>query len=201
MIGQLRGIILEKQPPQLLLDVHGVAYEIDAPMNTFYRLPDVNQEVVLFTHLVIREDAHHLFGFYTREERALFRTLIKVNGIGPRSGLTILSSIEPNEFVRCIVNNDTASLVCLPGIGKKTAERLIIEMRDRLSNWQPAVLPGLEIQMTQKTGTSNRSMQDAIAALIALGYKPAEASRAISKIENTQLSSEEMIRQALKEMI
>jgi Holliday junction DNA helicase RuvA len=202
MIGQLRGIILEKQPPQLLLDVHGIAYEIDAPMNTFYRLPDINQEVVLFTHLVIREDAHHLYGFYSREERALFRTLIKVNGVGPRLGLTILSSIEPSEFVRCIVNNDTASLVSLPGIGKKTAERLIIEMRDSLSNWQPAVLPGAEIhQATQKTGASNRSMQDAIAALIALGYKPAEASRAVSKIENTQLSSEEMIRQALREMV
>ncbi len=202
MIGQLRGIILEKQPPQLLLDVHGVAYEIDAPMNTFYRLPDIGQEVVLFTHLVIREDAHHLYGFYAREERSLFRTLIKVNGVGPRLGLTILSSIEPGEFVRCIVNNDTANLVRLPGIGKKTAERLIIEMRDTLSDWQSSVPTGSELnQAVKQSGATNRNIQDAISALIALGYKPAEASRAVSKIEDTTLSSEEIIRQALREMV
>lgn len=202
MIGQLRGIILEKQPPQLLLDVHGVAYEIDAPMNTFYRLPDIGQEVVLFTHLVIREDAHHLYGFYAREERSLFRTLIKVNGVGPRLGLTILSSIEPAEFVRCIVNNDTASLVRLPGIGKKTAERLIIEMRDTLSDWHSNAPVGSELnQGVKQSGATNRHIQDAISALIALGYKPAEASRAVSKIEDTTLSSEEIIRQALREMV
>ncbi len=202
MIGQLRGIILEKQPPQLLLDVHGVAYEVDAPMNTFYRLPDIGQEVILFTHLVIREDAHHLYGFYAREERALFRTLIKVNGIGPRLGLTILSSIEPSEFVRCIVNNDTANLVRLPGIGKKTAERLIIEMRDKLSDWQSSVSIGSELNpVVKKSSVSNRAMQDAISALISLGYKPAEASRAVSKIEDSSLSSEDIIRQALREMV
>ncbi len=198
MIGQLRGTILEKQPPQLLLDVHGVAYEIDAPMNTFYRLPDVGQEVMLFTHLVIREDAHHLYGFYAREERTLFRTLIKVNGIGPKLGLTILSSIGPSEFVQCIVNNDTANLVRLPGIGKKTAERLIIEMRDKLSDWQSSLAVTPELK---KSNTANRAMQDAVAALISLGYKPVEASRAVSKIEDSNLSSEEIIRQALKEMV
>lgn len=202
MIGQLRGIILEKQPPQLLLDVHGVAYEIDAPMNTFYRLPDVGQEIVLFTHLVIREDAHHLYGFYAREERALFRTLIKVNGVGPRLGLTILSSIEPSEFVQCIVNNDTENLVRLPGIGKKTAERLIIEMRDKLSDWQSSVSIGRALNQTvEKSGALSHSIQDAISALIALGYKPVEASRAVSKIEDSGLSSEEIIRQALRERL
>lgn len=202
MIGQLRGTILEKQPPQLLLDVNGVAYEIDAPMNTFYRLPDVGQEVVLFTHLVIREDAHHLYGFYAREERSLFRALIKVNGVGPKLGLTILSSVEPGEFVRSIVNNDSANLVRLPGIGKKTAERLIIEMRDALSTWQTALPAGHELnQAVQKSGTTNRNIQDAISALIALGYKPTEASRAVSKIEDSNLSSEELIRRALREMV
>jgi Holliday junction DNA helicase RuvA len=202
MIGQLRGIILEKKPPQLLLDVHGVAYEIDAPMNTFYRLPDIGQEVILFTHLVIREDAHQLFGFYTREERSLFRALIKVNGVGPKLGLTILSSIGPDEFVRCIMNNDTANLVCLPGIGKKTAERLVIEMRDKLSDWQSNLAVGPESNpIAKKSHTSHHSMQDAISALIALGYKPTEASRAVSKIEETHLSSEEIIRRALKEMV
>ncbi len=139
MIGQIRGIILEKQPPQLLVDVHGVGYEIDAPMSTFYQLPDVGQEVSLFTHFVVREDAHHLYGFYTRDERHLFRTLLKVNGVGPRLALTILSSTAPDEFVRCVLNNDTASLVRLPGIGKKTAERLVIEMRDKLSDWCQAM--------------------------------------------------------------
>ncbi|MCD6039128.1 MAG: ruvA [Gammaproteobacteria bacterium] len=202
MIGQLQGIILEKQPPQLLLDVGGVGYEIDAPMNTFYRLPDIGQEVVLFTHLVIREDAHHLYGFFAREERALFRTLLKVNGIGPRLGLTILSSIEPSEFVRCIVNNDTANLIRLPGIGKKTAERLIIEIRDKLTDWQPS-LPqgstGLTQSMNASLATRHPIIQDAISALIALGYKPVEASRAVAKIDDNNLTSEEIIRQALKE--
>ena len=109
MIGQIRGIILEKQPPQLLVDVHGIGYEIDAPMSTFYQLPEIGQEVKLFTHFVVREDAHLLFGFYTREERHLFRTFLKVNGVGPRLALTILSSIAPDEFVRCVLNNDTAA--------------------------------------------------------------------------------------------
>ncbi len=203
MIGQLRGILLEKQPPQLLIDVNGIAYEVDAPMSTFYRLPELSQEVVLLTHLVIREDAHHLYGFYTREERALFRTLLKVNGIGPRLGLTILSSIEPNEFVRCIGNNDTASLVRLPGIGKKMAERLVIEMRDKLAEWQPNLTAGLSelSQAIQKPSTRNAIIQDAISALIALGYKPTEASRVVAKVDDGSLSSEEMIRQSLREMV
>src|SRR5436853_116691 len=134
MIGQIRGIIIEKQPPQLMVDVLGIGYEIDAPMSTFYQLPESGQEVTLFTHFVVREDAHHLYGFYTRDERLLFRTLLKVNGVGPRLALTILSSTSPEEFVRFVLNNDTASLVHLPGIGKKTAERLVIEMRDKLSD-------------------------------------------------------------------
>lgn len=203
MIGQLRGIILEKQPPQLLLDVHGVAYEIEAPMSTFYRLPDIGQEVILLTHLVIREDAHHLYGFYAREERALFRILLKVNSVGPRLGLTILSSIEPNEFVRCIVNNDTANLVRLPGVGKKTAERLIIEMRDKLTDWQSS-LPDAPAELNQtvkKSGGRNHIIQDAISALISLGYKPVEANRAVAKVDDSNLSSEEIIRQALREMV
>ncbi len=200
MISQLRGILLEKQPPQLLLDVHGIAYEIDAPMSTFYRLPDNGQEVVLHTHFVVREDAHHLYGFYAREERALFRTLLKVNGVGPRLGLTILSSMDPTEFVRCITNNDTTNLVRLPGVGKKTAERLVIEMRDKLSDWQP-VLPSESACSVKKPETRNRIIQDAISAMIALGYKPAEASRAVAKVDDNTKSSEEMIRQALKEMV
>jgi Holliday junction DNA helicase RuvA len=202
MIGHLRGKILEKQPPQILLDVNGVGYEIDAPMGTFYRLPEVGQEITLFTHFVVREDAHQLFGFFAREERSLFRTLLKVNGVGPRLGLTILSSIDPDEFVRCVTNNDTASLVRVPGIGKKTAERLIIEMRDKLSHWQSSTPLELNAPMVNKITTGrNQIIQDAIAALISLGYKPQEASRAVSKVDETDLSSEEIIRRALREMV
>lgn len=200
MIGQLRGIILAKQPPQLVLDVQGVGYEIDAPMGTFYRLPEIGQEVTLFTHLVVREDAHHLYGFFAASERLLFRTLLKVNGVGPRLGLTILSSIEPEEFVRCVVNNDTAHLTCLPGIGKKTAERLVIEMRDKLAAWQQTAPPAA-MNLVAATPARNQVVQDAISALIALGYKPQEASRAIARVDENALTSEAMIRQALKEMI
>lgn len=203
MIGQLRGIILEKQPPQLLLDVHGVGYEVDAPMSTFYRLPEIGQEVVLLTHFVVREDAQLLYGFYTREERILFRTLLKVNGVGPKLGLTILSSIDPDEFARCVVNNDAASLTRVPGVGKKTAERLIMEMRDKLSNANVDTVKNPDILVTtgKETHHRNHKIQDAVSALIALGYKPQEASRAVSKVDDGQLSSEEMIRRALQEMI
>ncbi len=201
MIGQLHGIILEKQPPQLLLNVHGVGYEIDAPMSTFYKLPEVGQEVTLLTHFVVREDAQQLYGFYSREERMLFRTLLKVNGVGPRLGLTILSSIDPDEFVRCVVNNDTASLVRVPGVGKKTAERLIIEMRDKLSGWNQNTPKELLATSSANTQGRNQIVQDAVSALIALGYKPQEASRAVSKTDDGQLSSEEMIRRALREMV
>lgn len=200
MIGQLRGILLEKQPPQLLLDVHGVGYEIDAPMGTFYQLPEAGQEVRLFTHFVVREDAHHLYGFYTREERHLFRTLLKVNGVGPKLALTILSGISPEEFVRCVLNNDTASLVRLPGVGKKTAERLVIEIRDKLSDWYQTPAP--EGAMLAKTENQMRhqTLQDAISALIALGYKQQEANRTVTKIDDGAAPSEELIRRALREM-
>lgn len=202
MIGLLRGIILEKQPPQLLLDVNGVGYEIDAPMGTFYHLPDIGQQVTLYTHFVVREDAQQLYGFYAREERSLFRTLLKVNGVGPRLGLTILSSIDPDEFIRCILNNDAASLVRLPGVGKKTAERLIIEMRDKLSTRQNNASHETTVSLTNKEQKNrHRDIQDAVAALIALGYKPPEASRAVAKVDDGALSSEEIIRQALREMV
>ncbi len=203
MIGQLKGIILEKQPPQLLLDVQGVGYEIDAPMSTFYKLPEVGQTVTLLTHFVVREDAQLLYGFYSREERLLFRTLLKVNGVGPRLSLTILSSLDPNEFARCVASNDAASLVRIPGVGKKTAERLIIEMRDKLSEWQVGDIKELNTFINSSTETNSRNhvIQDAISALISLGYKPQEASRAVSKLNSDGLTSEEIIRRALREMV
>lgn len=199
MIGQVQGIILEKQPPQILVDVNGLGYEIDAPMSTFYHLPDVGAAVTLLTHLIVREDAHHLYGFATREERALFRTLLKVNGVGPKLALTILSSIEPEEFARSITNHDTDSLVRIPGVGKKTAERLIIEMRDKLIT-EKALSSELKLIRSDNNGR-NQIIQDAVSALITLGYKPQEASRAVSKVDNGTFNSEEMIRQALREMV
>lgn len=199
MIGQIRGIILEKQPPQLIVDVQGIGYEIDAPMSTFYQLPDAGQEITLFTHFVVREDAHHLYGFYTRDERTLFRTLLKVNGVGPRLALTILSGTAPEEFVRCVLNNDTASLVRLPGVGKKTAERLVIEMRDKLSDWS-APSSGAALDQGDNGGR-HQVLQDAISALIALGYKQQEANRTVTKIDDGAASSEELIRRALREMM
>jgi Holliday junction DNA helicase RuvA len=205
MIGQIRGIILEKQAPQLVLDVQGLGYEIDAPMSTFYQLPDLGQQVTLFTHFVVREDAHHLYGFFTRDERHLFRTLLKVNGVGPRLGLTILSSVAPEEFVRCVLNNDTASLVRLPGVGKKTAERLVIEMRDKLSDWCQAApaqggIAAMLVSQDNNGGGRRHTLQDAISALITLGYKQAEANRMVAKIDDGGATSEELIRRALREM-
>lgn len=200
MIGRLKGTILDKQPPEVLIDVAGVGYEVLASMATFYRLPEIDQEVILYTHFVVREDVQQLYGFADLNERSLFRNLIKVNGVGPRMALTILSSIEPDNFVQCVIDNDSASLVKLPGVGKKTAERLIIEMRDRLSDWyhdkfQTNLASDKPILNELKSAT-----QDAMSALIALGYKSQEASRAIALLETEGVSSTDLIRQALKKL-
>jgi Holliday junction DNA helicase RuvA len=199
MIGRLRGTLVEKKPPYLLLDVNGVGYELEAPMGTIFQLPEVGAEVTLHTHLTVRDDAHLLFAFATEAERTLFRTLIKVNGVGAKLALTILSGISADEFARCVHDSDTASLVRLPGVGKKTAERLIVEMRDRLDDWQPApVLPTGEVPAAAPAADA---VKDAIAALVALGYKPPEASRLISKLETEGLESEAIIRAALKQAV
>lgn len=197
MIGQLRGTLVEKQPPALVMDVQGVGYEVDVPMSTFYRLPDVGQSILLYTHLIVREDAHHLYGFDSREEQQLFRILLKVNGVGPRLGLTILSRMNPNDFVRCVANNDTDSLLSLPGIGAKTAGRLMIELRDRLSHWQLTE----ESHTIVKNDSRKIILQDAISALIALGYKSQDATRMITRLDDGQIAREEMIRKALQEGI
>lgn len=199
MIGQIRGTLLEKQPPLLLIDVHGIGYEVDAPMSTFYQLPDIGKDISLFTHLIIREDTHQLYGFYSRDERLLFRNLLKVNGVGPRLALTILSSVTPEDFVHCVLNQDAVNLVRIPGVGKKTAERLIIEMRDRLSDWcQPANGAGLQ---GKEDHNRQQILQDAISALVSLGYKPHEASRIVTKIDDGKATSESLIRLALREMV
>jgi Holliday junction DNA helicase RuvA len=198
MIGQLRGIILEKQPPLLLLDVQGVGYEIDAPLSTFDHLPSVGTETIIYTHLVVREDAHLLYGFASKEERTLFRTLLKVNGVGPRLALTVLSAMAPQAFVDAVLNNNTASLVAIPGIGKKTAERLVIEIRDKLDDWQPVT-----IQLAPLGGKSQRhpALQDAISALVSLGYKQQEANRVVAKIDDGAADAQTLIRLALREMM
>lgn len=200
MIGRIRGIILEKQAPELLIDVNGVGYEVLVPMTTIYQLPPVGETVTLHTHFVVREDAQLLFGFANQRERGLFRTLIKVNGVGPKLALTILSGIETDDFVRSVRSGDTATLVRLPGVGKKTAERLLVEMKDRLKDWQvDGTVLGCNDQ--QNTGGSDR-IAEAESALVALGYKPAEASKAIAAVNDDSIaSSEDLIRRALKNMV
>jgi len=196
VIGQIRGILIHKQPPHLLVDVQGVAYEIEAPMTTFYKLPDTGAEVTLFTHLAIRDDAHLLFGFATHNERTMFRTLIKVNGVGAKMALTILSGMEADHFAQCIRDGDADSLVRLPGVGKKTAERLIIEMRDRLKDWELSSV--VSSTADNAPGQAGRQPDDAVSALVALGYKPQEASRLVYAVATDEMSSEEIIREALK---
>lgn len=200
MIGRLQGKIISKQPPQLLIDVHGVGYEVDAPMSTFYQLPETGSEIVLHTHLVVREDAQLLYGFASEAERSLFRSLIKINGVGAKLALTILSGISTEDFVRCVHDNDAAALVRLPGIGKKTAERLIIELRDRLKDDQFAMgtsLPSVSASSNNGQYASSPS-GDAVSALIALGYKPQEASKMVRAIDTEGLQTEDIIRLSLQ---
>ncbi len=201
MIGRLTGKILDKQPPHLLVDVQGVGYEVAAPMSTFYRLPATGETVSLFTHLIVREDAQLLYGFSSEQERRLFRTLIKINGVGPKLAVTILSGIEAEAFVQCVVNQDSATLVRLPGVGKKTADRLIIEMKDRLGDWVDTNLSitGFSFD-SHLTSLVPSALNDAISALISLGYKPQEASKAVQRIQDDSLTSEELIRQALRQV-
>lgn len=196
MIGFVRGKLISKTPPQLLLDVQGIGYEIEAPMSTFYNLPVIGETVKLHTHLVVREDAHILFGFASESDRSLFRNLIKVNGVGAKLALTILSGFSVEQFHRCINDSDTQALVGLPGIGKKTAERLIIEMRDRLPKIDLG--DGSQAQTDQVGAALNNPKQEAVSALIALGYKPQDASLMVRNVGDQELSCEQIIRQALQ---
>lgn len=196
MIGRLTGVLSAKQPPSLLLDVNGVGYEVDAPMSTFYKLPDVGQKAALLIHTHVREDALQLYGFATEAERVLFRSLIKVSGVGARLALTILSGIEVNAFIRCVQLEDTTALTRLPGVGKKTAQRLVVEMKDKLEQTpvepRPAGAPA---------GGEATAVEEAVTALIALGYKPPEASRMVRAVQGmagANGTAEEIIRLALK---
>ena len=196
MIGRLTGVLLRKEPPALLLDVGGVGYELEAPMTTFYDLPAVGERVTLFTHLVVREDAHLLYGFSRESQRRLFRGLLKVNGVGPRVALAVLSGLSEEEFARCVLHEDLARLTQVPGIGRKTAERLVIEMRDKLAR-----APEGDASMSATTAAVPADpVSEAVSALVALGYKPHEASRAVRALPSKGLKAEEIIRQALKSM-
>jgi len=201
MIGRLTGILLEKQAPHLLIDINGVAYEVDVPMSTIYQLPDIGEKVQIFTHLVVREDAQLLYGFFTNLERQFFRTLIKVNGVGAKLAITILSGISANEFAETVQQADAVALTKLPGIGKKTAERLIIEMRDRLKEWHQDDSDTNLSNFGDITDRPKDEKRDAETALVALGYKPAEAARMISRVETKDQDSEDIIRNALKASI
>jgi Holliday junction DNA helicase RuvA len=197
MIGRLRGLLAWKQPPYLMIDAQGVGYELEASLTTFQTLPEVGAEVTLLTHLAVREDAHTLYGFASPAERSLFRNLIRVTGIGPRLALLILSGMSVEMFGRCVREGDSASLTRLPGIGKKTAERLIIELRDRIGELgldpTAVVLPG-----GRAAAPAINPVDDAISALVALGYKLPEASRMVQSLDTDGLTSEAIIRLALQ---
>ncbi|GKW06648.1 Holliday junction branch migration protein RuvA [Pectobacterium carotovorum] len=202
MIGRLRGIILEKQPPQVLIEANGVGYEVHMPMTCFYELPELNQEAVIFTHFVVREDAQLLFGFNDKQERALFRELIKVNGVGPKLALAILSGMSATQFVSAVEREEIGALIKLPGVGKKTAERLVVEMKDRFKGLSGDLFnPVSDIPLASPATADNRVGEpeaEAAAALVALGYKPQEASRMISKIARPDADCETLIRDALR---
>ncbi len=193
MISRLHGFLIEKQAPLVVIDVNGVGYEIFVPMSTFYQLPDLNTKVNLLTLMVVREDAITLYGFHSEAERQLFRDLLRVNGVGPKLALSILSAMELATFAQAIRNNDTARLIRIPGVGKKTAERLVLEMRDRLD----------KIPLDSPTATTVpreiiSPVDDAVSVLIALGYKPQEASRLVYSVKQDGMTSEELIRRALQ---
>jgi len=200
MIGRLNGLLLEKQPPFILVEVNGVGYECQAPMNTIYNLPEINQSVIVHTHLSVSENAHTLFAFYSLEERKLFRELIKVNGVGPKLALAILSAMSAMEFVQNVHAGDSNGLVKIPGVGKKTAERLIIEMKDKLKDWQVDGVALAGVENTTTLAPQSDHVAEAISGLVALGYKPQAASLAISKIKDDSLPAASLIRLALKNM-
>ncbi len=195
MIGYIRGLLVQKQPPWLLLDVNGVGYELEAPMSTFYVLPEAQNEISLYVHMLVRQDAQLLFGFSDQGQRELFRSLIRINGVGPRVALAILSTLDTREFVNCIQHEDVAMLTRVPGIGKKTAERMIIDMRDRIDDQQYDAAPD---GATRPLAAADHPIQDAIGALMALGYKAPEARRAVNAVKAQSERRDDLIRNALQ---
>ncbi|EPB6719677.1 Holliday junction branch migration protein RuvA [Vibrio fluvialis] len=205
MIGRLRGTLIEKQPPQVLIEVGGIGYEVQMPMSCFYELANIGEEAIIYTHFVVREDAQLLYGFNTVNERALFREVIKANGVGPKMGLAILSGMTASQFVACVEREDISTLVKLPGVGKKTAERLVVEMKDRLKGWGAGDLftPATDAAPLDSIAAiqDQNAEEEAVSALLALGYKLAQASKAVSQVAQPDMSSEQLIREALKSMV
>jgi len=202
MIGRLTGEVAEKQAPDLLIDVNGVGYEVQMPLTSFYELPEKGQQATIYTHFVVREDAQLLYGFASKQERSLFRLLIKANGVGPKLGLTILSGLSAEQFVTCVEHDDVTTLVKLPGVGKKTAERLLIEMRDRIKalDVSPEFMP--KMSMESSLLKSNHSeFEDAVSALTSLGYSSQQANKAVKSVYIEGEDSEMLIRKALKNML
>ncbi|WP_293731322.1 Holliday junction branch migration protein RuvA [uncultured Actinobacillus sp.] len=201
MIGRLQGKLIEKQPPEILLDVQGVGYELLLPMTSFYHLPEIGQDCTLFTHLVVREDAHLLFGFATKTDRTLFRELIKTNGVGPKLALAILSAMSVHEFAYAIEREELSKLVKIPGVGKKTAERLLVELKGKFKGVKKADF-FVESQSIVAPNTEpvllDAPTDEAIAALMALGYKANDAEKMVKKVAKAGLTSEQLIREALK---
>ena len=200
MIGRIRGVLVDKKPPEIQIDVAGICYEVQVPMSTLYQLPELGKELTLHTHFVVREDAQLLYGFFEEKDKSMFRSLIKINGVGPKMALGILSSMEADEFVRAVRSDDLNAMVKMPGIGKKTAERLLIEMRDRLKDWDGNVEAG---GSRAPVSASAAITNDAETALISLGYKPQQAAHAIAQVlkSNPEITgSEELIRHSLKSM-
>lgn len=193
MIGRIRGLLIEKKPPVLCVDVHGIGFEILAPLSTCTQLPNINQEVVLFTEFVVREDAQILYGFSRESDRALFKKIIKINGIGPKLALGILSGMTPDTFAHCVQQDDLSSLTKLPGVGKKTAERILIELRDKLQDW----LPSIDNMSSTVITADSEQKAEAIAALEALGYKPKEAANAVAKAYKSGKTTEQIIKDSL----
>jgi len=194
MIGSLRGLLTFKQAPGILIECNGVGYDVETPMSTFLEMPPVGEDVFVYIHMAVRDDAHLLFGFATLEERHLFRTLLKVSGVGAKMGLGILSAMTVPNFGRCVQLEDTASLVRIPGVGKKTAERLIIEMRDKIDQ------SPLQLVATDGVKIAGDSRSEATDALVSLGYKPAEVNRLLAGIDIKEKSAEDIIRLALRQV-
>lgn len=203
MIGRIRGILIEKQPTDIQVEVAGIAYEVQVPMSTLFKLPEVGDTVTLHTHFVVREDAQQLFGFIEVKDKTLFRTLIKVNGVGPKMALGILSSVDSDALVGLVQSNDIAALVAMPGIGKKTAERLVIELRDKIKDWESAGGSAAVTGAKASSPNAASAAREAETALVSLGYKLPQAARAIAAVQKDRpesVSSEELIRFALKSM-
>jgi len=211
LIGRLSGIIAEKSPPEILIECAGVGYEVTMPMTSIYALPELNEHAIIYTHFIVREDAQLLYGFANKTERKLFRLLIKVNGVGPKLALAVLSAMSADQFVNCVRHDDVTGIVKIPGVGKKTAERLLIEMRDRLKDWQMSSTPATDsmpVQLSNEQTFVNYSKDsaynnksDATTALISLGYKQVQADKAVKLVYTDGMSSEDIIRHALKSML